>query len=149
MNNLEAHRDELLDLIENEGCSFWKALEDIHKEVDDIPLDVDEMISWLLEEYEEPLLSNTEKATINSLVRSLLNALNAGDDDILKSRVVVYKKCLDLCIGIVPFNYKPEDASYAAAVDLIDTYINIPTYLTKDKFTKLEDNKYYLLKEIL
>lgn len=149
MINLEAHRDELIDLMENEGCSFWKALDDIHREEEDRPLDVDEMISWLLDEYEEPLLSNKEKAVINSLVRGLLGAHALGDDNTLKSRIVVYKKGLNLCIGAVPYNYKPEDASYAADVGLIDTYITIPTYSLKGDFRKLEDNKYYLLKEIL
>ncbi len=149
MINLEAHRDELLDLIENEGCSFWKALENIHKEVEDRPLDVDEMISWLLEEYEEPLLSNQEKATINSLTRSLFNALVMGDDNSLKNRIVVYKSGIDFCIGAVPYNYKPEDAPYAADVNLINAFITIPTYSLKCPFNKLEDGKYYLLKEIL
>lgn len=149
MINLEAYRDELVDRIENEGCSLWKALDAIHRDVEDRPLDVDEMISWLLEEYEEPLLNNQEKATINSLTRGLFSTLVMGDDDSLKNRIVVYKNGIDLCIGAVSYLFKPEDAPYAADVNSINTFITLPIYKLKCSFNKLEDNKYYLLKEIL
>lgn len=96
MINLEHYRDEIMQLIECNSYNFEEACRSIYEDFGKgtADNDIDECISWLLEEYEEPkeLLTDDEKSFIYLI-------MSVYDKDAIKTySVAKFGSVLDILI---------------------------------------------------